>query len=91
MFTAHFIERVGYETLIPAEDGLRQMDVQSLRAPTGSLLRFSEFMPVVINRRTGNIVGGPPRARANVVVVTQRFSKGGKRSIFEICGALKCS
>lgn len=80
MFIADRVERVGYKSLIPADYNPRQMDARTLRVLVGSLLRFGWVMPVVINRRTGNIVGGHQRARANAVVVTQLRSKGDKRA-----------
>jgi hypothetical protein len=56
------------------------MDARSLKVLVGSLLRFGWVMPVVINRRTGNIVGGHQRARANAEVVKRLRLARDKRS-----------
>ena len=55
VFIADSIERVKYKSLIPADYNPRTMDARSLRVLMGSLMRFGWVMPVVINRRTGNI------------------------------------
>lgn len=69
VFIPDRIERVSYSSLVPADYNPRQMDARTLRVLVGSLMRFGWIMPVVINRRTGNIVGGHQRARANAEVV----------------------
>lgn len=68
-FIATDIERVPYKTLIPADYNPRKMDARTLRVLMGSLIRFGWVMPVVINRRTGNIVGSHQRATANAEVI----------------------
>ena len=84
VFIADQIERVNYKSLVPADYNPRTMDARSLRVLVGSLMRFGWVMPVVINRRTGNIVGGHQRARANAEVVRRlRRSKDRRASEFE--------
>lgn len=78
------MERVGYKTLIPADYNPRQMDSRTLRVLVGSLLRFGWIMPVVVNRRTGHIVGGHQRARANLEVVKRlRRAKDRRAAEYE--------
>lgn len=73
-----------YQSLVPADYNPRQMDARTLRVLVGSLLRFGWVMPVVINRKTGNIVGGHQRARANAEVVSRlRRSRDGRASEYE--------
>lgn len=84
VFIAENVERVDYKTLVPADYNPRQMDARTLRVLVGSLLRFGWIMPVVINRRTGNIVGGHQRARANAEVVSRlRRAKDRRASEYE--------
>ncbi len=80
MFIADRVERVCYRTLVPADYNPRQMDSRTLRVLVGSLLRFGWIMPVVVNRRTGNIVGGHQRARANAEVVKRLRSAKDRRA-----------
>lgn len=84
VFIAERVQRVNYKTLIPADYNPRHMDARTLRVLVGSLLRFGWVMPVVINRRTGNIVGGHQRARANAEVVRQlRRAKDARAKEYE--------
>lgn len=84
VFIADRVERVCYKSLVPADYNPRQMDARTLRVLVGSLMRFGWIMPVVINRRTGNIVGGHQRARANAEVVTRlRKAKDRRASEYE--------
>lgn len=84
VFIADRVERVDYQSLVPADYNPRQMDARTLRVLVGSLLRFGWIMPVVINRRTGNIVGGHQRARANAEVVSRlRKAKDRRAAEFE--------
>lgn len=80
MFIADSIERVHYKTLIPADYNPRKMDVKTLKVLMGSLIRFGWVMPVVINRRTGNIVGGHQRATANAEVIRKLRRAGDARA-----------
>lgn len=80
VFIADKIDRVDYKTLVPADYNPRQMDARTLKVLVGSLLRFGWVMPVVINRRTGHIVGGHQRARANQVVVDRLRAKRDPRA-----------
>lgn len=60
------------------------MDARTLRVLVGSLLRFGWVLPVVVNRRTGNIVGGHQRARANAEIVARlRRAKDSRAAEFE--------
>lgn len=68
-FIAQKIDLVDHRTLIPADYNPREMDQRSLRLLVRSLVRFGWVLPVVVNRRTGNIVGGHQRARANQQII----------------------
>ncbi len=75
-FVATEIELVDHRRLIPADYNPREMDARTLRVLVRSLVRFGWVLPVVANRRTGNIVGGHQRARANhQVLKTQPKAK----------------
>ena len=80
VFIADRVERVHYKSLVPADYNPRQMDARTLRVLVGSLLRFGWVMPVVINRKTGNIVGGHQRARANSEVVKTLRKRGDPKA-----------
>lgn len=64
-FIAQTIDLVDHHRLLPADYNPRQMDPRTLRLLVRSLATFGWVMPVVANRRTGNIVGGHQRIRAN--------------------------
>ena len=51
VFVAESIERVPYQSLIPADYNPRAMDPRSLRLLVGSLLRFGWVLPVVVGAR----------------------------------------
>lgn len=68
-FIAEKIDLVDHRALIPADYNPREMDDRTLRLLVRSLARFGWVLPVVANRRTGNIVGGHQRARANEHIV----------------------
>lgn len=78
-FVAESIERVPYKTLIPADYNPRHMDPRTLKMLVGSLLRFGWVLPVVINRRTGHIVGGHQRAAANAQAI-DRLRRDGEHA-----------
>lgn len=83
-FIASDIERVPYKTLIPADYNPLKMDARTLKVLMGSLIRFGWVMPVVINRRTGNIVGGHQRATANAEVIRKlRQQKDARAKDYE--------
>lgn len=84
VFIADRVERVCYKSLIPADYNPRAMDARTLRVLAGSLLRFGWVLPVVINRRSGSIVGGHQRASANAEIVARlRRSKDKRAAEFE--------
>lgn len=80
VFIADRVERVCYKSLIPADYNPRQMDARTLRVLAGSLLRFGWVLPVVVNRRTGHIVGGHQRATANAAVVSRLRQANDRRA-----------
>lgn len=64
-FIAEKIDLVDHHRLVPADYNPREMDPRTLRVLVRSLAQFGWVQPVVMNKRTGNIVGGHQRARAN--------------------------
>ena len=71
-FVATKIDLVDHHRLIPADYNPREMDERTLRLLVRSLVRFGWVLPVVANRRTGNIVGGHQRTRANEHIIRTR-------------------
>jgi len=76
VFIAPHDERVDYKSLIPADYNPRKMDGRTLKVLMGSLAGFGWVLPVVVNRRTGNIVGGHQRATANAELVRDMEKRG---------------
>lgn len=68
-FIATKIDLVDHAQLVPADYNPREMDDRTLRVLVRSLARFGWVLPVVANRRTGNIVGGHQRCRANAHIL----------------------
>ena len=58
------IENLDPATLVPAEYNPRRIDEHQLAALKRSLSRWGFVQPVIINERTGNIVGGHQRVTA---------------------------